>query len=206
MSQTIYITTNEAPSQQVAITVDPSGPMGLSAYQVWLSVGNTGTEQDFLDDLQATQINSDWNATAGVARILNKPTLGTASAANVVDFATASQGTLASTAIQPAGLNSALALKVDKITGKQLSTEDYTTEEKTKLAGIATGAEVNVNPDWNATAGDAQILNKPTTVGGFGITDAVINQSGASAIVCLTRAQYDALPSPIPTIVYILTN
>lgn len=34
--------------------------------------------------------------------------------------------------------------------------------EKTKLAGIATGAEVNVNADWNATSGDAQILNKPT--------------------------------------------
>lgn len=34
--------------------------------------------------------------------------------------------------------------KVDKISGKGLSTEDYTTEEKTKLEGIATGAEVNV--------------------------------------------------------------
>jgi hypothetical protein len=39
---------------------------------------------------------------------------------------------------------------------------DYTTTEKTKLSGIATGAEVNVNADWNATTGDAQILNKPT--------------------------------------------
>ena len=39
---------------------------------------------------------------------------------------------------------------------------DYTTTEKNKLAGIATGAEVNVNADWNATSGDAQILNKPT--------------------------------------------
>lgn len=34
--------------------------------------------------------------------------------------------------------------------------------EKTKLAAIAAGAEVNVNADWNATTGDAQILNKPT--------------------------------------------
>jgi hypothetical protein len=39
---------------------------------------------------------------------------------------------------------------------------DYTTAEKTKLSGIATGAEVNVNADWNAVSGDAQILNKPT--------------------------------------------
>lgn len=36
--------------------------------------------------------------------------------------------------------------------------------EKTKLAGIAAGAEVNVNADWNATTGDALILNKPTSL------------------------------------------
>jgi hypothetical protein len=57
----------------------------------------------------------------------------------------------------------ALNLKVDKVAGKQLSTEDYTTTEKNKLAGIQSGAEVNVNADWNSTTGDAQILNKPTT-------------------------------------------
>ena len=36
--------------------------------------------------------------------------------------------------------------------------------DKTKLDGIATGAEVNVNADWNASSGDAQILNKPTAM------------------------------------------
>jgi hypothetical protein len=56
----------------------------------------------------------------------------------------------------------ALANKVDKVIGKGLSTNDYTTTEKDKLAGIASGAEVNVNADWNATSGDAQILNKPS--------------------------------------------
>lgn len=34
--------------------------------------------------------------------------------------------------------------------------------DKTKLDGVATGAEVNVNADWSAGSGDAQILNKPT--------------------------------------------
>lgn len=34
--------------------------------------------------------------------------------------------------------------KVDKVTGKGLSTEDYTSAEKTKLGGIDTGAQVNV--------------------------------------------------------------
>jgi len=59
----------------------------------------------------------------------------------------------------------ALDGKVDKVVGKGLSTEDYTTAEKNKLAGIEAGAEVNVNADWNAVSGDAQILNKPTISG-----------------------------------------
>lgn len=59
-------------------------------------------------------------------------------------------------------IRSVLGTKVTVEIGKGLSTEDYTTAEQTKLAGIAAGAEVNVNADWNAISGDAQILNKPT--------------------------------------------
>ena len=52
--------------------------------------------------------------------------------------------------------------KVDKVDGKGLSTNDYTNEEKTKLAGIADGAQRNVQPDWALTSGDGAIKNKPT--------------------------------------------
>lgn len=54
--------------------------------------------------------------------------------------------------------------KVDKVSGKGLSTNDYTTAEKNKLEGIAAGAEVNIQSDWNVTdtANDAFIKNKPT--------------------------------------------
>ena len=41
-------------------------------------------------------------------------------------------------------MDNADANKVDKVTGKGLSTNDYTTNEKSKLSGIATGAQVNV--------------------------------------------------------------
>ena len=53
--------------------------------------------------------------------------------------------------------------KVDKVTGKGLSTNDYTTTEKNKLAGIAAGAEVNVQSDWNqaTSTADDYIKNKP---------------------------------------------
>lgn len=52
--------------------------------------------------------------------------------------------------------------KVDKISGKGLSQEDYTTAEKSKLSGVSPGAEINVNADWNSGSGDSQVLNKPT--------------------------------------------
>lgn len=53
---------------------------------------------------------------------------------------------------------------VEKVNGKGLSENDYTTEEKNKLSGIATGAEENVQADWNETntSSDAYIKNKPT--------------------------------------------
>lgn len=57
-----------------------------------------------------------------------------------------------------------LADKVDKVTGKGLSTNDYTDADKSKLAGIASGAEVNVQSDWNQsdTSADDFIKNKPS--------------------------------------------
>jgi ribosomal protein L35AE/L33A len=75
----------------------------------------------------------------------------------------------------------ALDLKVDKVTGKGLSTNDYTTIEKTKLSGIQDGAEANVNADWNATTGDAVILNKPTIPSAVTQTSQLTN-NGADGI------------------------
>lgn len=47
--------------------------------------------------------------------------------------------------------------KVDKVSGKGLSTNDYTTTEKTKLSGIATGAEVNQNAFSNVVVGSTTV-------------------------------------------------
>lgn len=97
-------------------------------------------------------------------------------------------------------VDSKLDTKVDKVSGKQLSTNDYTNEDKTKLAGIAAGAEVNVNADWNAESGDAQILNKPTI-----ITEEQVDQKINTAIGSVYKvkgsvANYEALPKDNVTI------
>lgn len=61
-------------------------------------------------------------------------------------------------------LSTILTGKVDKVTGKGLSTNDYTNADKAKLDGIETGAEANVQADWTQTdtTADDYIKNKPT--------------------------------------------
>ena len=81
--------------------------------------------------------------------------------------------------LQTDGLHVDISGKVDKVAGKQLSTEDYTTAEKTKLADIETGAQVNVietvKVDGTALTPDA---NKAVDINLTGKTDKV---SGATA-------------------------
>ena len=50
--------------------------------------------------------------------------------------------------------------KVDKVTGKDLSTNDYTTDEKNKLAGITAGAQVNVIESVKVNGTAQTISNK----------------------------------------------
>ncbi|RGY95374.1 hypothetical protein [Clostridium sp. AM58-1XD] len=66
---------------------------------------------------------------------------------------------------------------VIKETGKGLSSNDYTAGEKTKLSGIAAGAEVNVQADWNITdtASDAFIKNKPSSLPADGGNSTTVN-------------------------------
>lgn len=60
-----------------------------------------------------------------------------------------------------------------------LTQNNFTDADHSKLDGIAAGAEVNVQSDWDASAGDAQILNKPALVTSFtGLSDTPSSLSG----------------------------
>ena len=57
------------------------------------------------------------------------------------------------------------SLFVKKVTGKGLSTEDYSSEEKTKLAGIDAGAEENVIESITVNNGQAlSVTNKAVNI------------------------------------------
>jgi len=96
-----------------------------------------------------------------------------------------------------------LSGKVDKITGKGLSSNDYTDAEKTKLSNIAAGAEINVNADWNATSGDAQILNKPTITVADGTETKIIAGSNVSVTGTGTIADFYIVNSTLASSYYL---
>lgn len=105
-----------------------------------LFVASDNTKLDGIESGAEVNVNADWNAVSGDAQILNKPS-------DVTDLSTHNVTELAD--VTSAGSGAII-----------------TSAERTKLAGIATGAEVNVQSDWNVidTGSDAYILNKPTTI------------------------------------------
>lgn len=138
-------------------------------------------------------VQADWAQTVTTADdyIKNKPSLATvATSGSYTDLSNkptidSSLSSTSTNAVQNKVINTALGGKVDKVSGKGLSTNDYTTTEKNKLSGIAAGAEVNVQPDWDETdsTSDAYIKNKPVIPDGAVIyhnlgqnTDGAIDQ------------------------------
>ena len=68
--------------------------------------------------------------------------------------------------------------KVDKVDGKGLSTNDYTANEKTKLANVASGAQVNVLEGIQKNGDTVQIVNKIANISVPTKTSDITNDSG----------------------------
>ena len=90
-------------------------------------------------------------------------------------------------------VNNALSGKVDKVSGKGLSTNDYTTTEKNKLAGIAAGANKYTHPETHP-ASMIDGLSTVATSGKFsdliGAPTALPN-AGALTFTGAVNATYD---------------
>ena len=76
---------------------------------------------------------------------------------------------------KPTTITTAQANEITANTAKN----SYPAADATKLAGIAEDADVNVQADWNASSGDALILNKPTLFTNSDETDPVFSISPA---------------------------
>lgn len=89
------------------------------------------------------------------------------------------------------------SLFVRKEAGKGLSTNDYTTEEKTKLSGIADGANKTVVDAGMSATSTNPVQNKVvyTELDNKVPTSRKVNGKALSADVTLTAADVDAIPT-----------
>ena len=156
-----------------AITGTNTGDQDLSGYATTTQLAAKANTADVTTSL-ATKANSA-DVTTSLATKANTADVTTslATKANTADVTT-SLATKANTAdvttslatkANSADVTTSLATKVDKVTGKDLSTNDYTTAEKTKLAAITgtnTGDQVNIT----GNAGTATILQNARTING----------------------------------------
>lgn len=155
------------------------------------------------------QVNADWNASSGVAEILNKPSIPTVNDSTI----TLQVG---STTLDTFTTNQASAKIISIPMATTTVSGAMSSADKGKLDGIAVGAQVNVKPNWNAASGtDAEILNKPTlatvatsgsyndltdkpTIPAIPVTDvqvdgtSVVNASGVAEITLPTFTQTQA--------------
>ena len=110
-----------------------------------------------LENYDDTTLDSRITANENAITTLN----GNSSVLNSVDYKVAAGVSEAQTYT-----DTECAKKVDKVVGKQLSTEDYTTAEKTKLAGLENYDDTALAARVTANEDAIDILNGDTTVNG----------------------------------------
>ena len=130
------------------------------------SVATSGSYNDLTDKptIPAAQVNSDWNASTGVAAILNKPTLSSVATSG----------------------------SYNDLTNKLVAGNNITIDANNVISATG-GGTAQVNSDWEATSGVAEILNKPTEktlVGGSNVS--ITEDNDTVTISAVAAAQVNA--------------
>ena len=131
-------------AKNTAEGIDAKATTALSNSQTAVSTANSAnaTAQEALDQVIAGQGTKVYRDTQLLTSLDIKPIED-----DIANNATAINNEATTRANAVNALDNA---KVDKVTGKQLSTEDYTTEEKTKLAGLYNYNDTEVKADISA--------------------------------------------------------
>lgn len=186
------VTTNNA---KVGITTQQADEIAANTLK-------TGITAQQASDITANnaKVSMVLGTTAGTALEGNTPllqlgTTATTALAGDTTTITAQQATDITTNNSKVGITTQQASDITANNAKI----SFDSASSTKLAGIAEGAEVNVNADWNATTGDAQILNKPS-LAAVATTGAYSDLSGTPSLATVaTSGSYTDL-SNTPTI------
>lgn len=172
---------------QTALDAKFAAPTGTTSQYL----RGDGTVATF-PSIPAAQVNADWSASSGVSQILNKPSLATVatsgSYADLSNKPTIPAAQINSDWNATSGLSQILnkptlfSGSYTDLTNKPAFATVATSGSYTDLLNRPTIPAAQVQTDWNATTGLGALLNKPTTLAGYGITDAVSSSSLATTL------------------------
>lgn len=141
----------------------------LTGVPAFAAVATSGAYADLSGKptIPAAQVNTDWNASSGLAQLLNKPaTWAWASLTGVPAFAVvATSGAYADLSGKPTQAVTIAAASHLYLTSYSSVSGAFTSAQPaySDLTGTPTIPAAQVNTDWNAVSGVAQLLNKPAT-------------------------------------------
>lgn len=177
---------NLSPTAAKVVGTDDSGNYSLftlSPLSKSVLASNSGT---FIQSLLGvvSPVNADWNATSGLAQILNKPTIPT------VNYPVTSVNTkTGAVVLSNTDVGAAATIHthvISDVTGLQTALDNKITSGSSipysTLTGTPTIPAAQVNSNWSSVSGVSQILNKPTTISGYGITDGVTSVALSTAL------------------------
>lgn len=166
-----------------------SGIIGNYQYSIKLD-GTTWSNDSIVLAKNEDVVNADWDATSGKAEILNRPEIEPVSAGTGIEIVEVSGTMVISSTGGGSNYEAGQYISIvnDQISATGLvdqSTYDtdtikYESAYSTVESNSAIWNEPQVNADWAATSGVAEILNKPTLVpvsGGNGIQIEKVNGS-----------------------------
>ena len=145
---------------------------GDSAYQAWLELGNTGTEQDFLDDISAGAI------TATAANVTAAEAAETAAAASET-AAAASASAAAASETAAAGSASAAATSATNAGTSETNAAASETAAAASASAAST-SETNAAASETAAAGSATAAASSASAASTSETNAAASASAAS--------------------------
>ena len=148
--------------QRIATVPDTGLTVGRIYFETSTGLIKVATSTSAYDAFGGVR-NAQWNSASQHLIITN------ANGSTIdLDLSDVASATEVSTAIAGKAdktyVDDELAKKVDKVTGKSLSTNDYTTAEKTKLSGIAANAQVNVIESVKVNGTTLEVTDKAVNV------------------------------------------
>ena len=179
LDNTIHVTSNDKTTwdgKQNAIANTSSDLIGLSNDKIILKNSN-GDAMTYIASTSDATGSEYWLRGADETHLISSAAIDSVFQRKLTFDKTPTWGS--SNPVESGGVYTALDNKQNTIDSSHKLSADlisdgttnkaYTATEKTKLSGIAAGAEVNIQANWNETnsSSDAYIQNKPTNVSSF---------------------------------------